>query len=130
MNILDANIPLEQRDLLQLAGIPCRAIGLDFAEADIGDDNIITLLHRLRQPTFFTRDLHFYRRHLCHACYALVHLDLAAEECALFIRRFLRHPRFQTKARRMGLVARVHHDGVAFWQLGGTSLQRVPWNPD
>jgi hypothetical protein len=103
---------------------------LDLGEAGISDNNIIALLHRLRQPTFFTRDLHFFWPHLCHGGYALVYLDLAAEECALSIRRFLRHSRFQTKAQRMGVVARVHHDGISCWQLGESSFLRIPWNPD
>lgn len=127
MNVLDANIPLEQRDLLQLSGVPCRLIGQNLAEPGIGDHGIIGLLHHLKQPTFFTRDVHFFYRHLCHAAYALVYLDLAPEECALFIRRFLKHPRFQTKAQRMGVVARVHHDGIHFWEKRRQGLQAVPW---
>jgi hypothetical protein len=128
MNLLDENIPLEQRDLLQVWGFPCRVIGQDIAVLSIGDDNILTLLHHLKQPTLFTRDLHFFRRHLCHAGYALVFLDLAPEESAVFIRRFLHHPRFKTKARRMGIVARVHHDGVHFWQRNRPTLQRTGWS--
>ena len=127
MNVLDANIPLEQRDLLQLAGVPCRVIGQDLAEANTGDDNIVVFLHHLKQPTFFTRDQHFFRGQLRHPSYALVYLDLAPEECALFIRRFLRHPRFLTKAQRMGVVARVHHDGIHWWRRPHTALQSVPW---
>ena len=127
MNVLDENIPLEQRDLLQLSGFRCRVIGQELAALSIGDDNILALLHHLKQPTLFTRDLHFFRRHLCHAGYGLVFLDLVPEESAVFIRRFLNHPRFKTKARRMGIVARVHHDGVHFWQRSRAALQRVDW---
>jgi hypothetical protein len=127
MNVLDENIPLEQRDLLQLRGIPCRMVGRDLAHLSIGDDNVLALLHHLKQPTLFTRDLHFFHRHLCHASYALVYLDLAPEECAVFIRRFLSHPRFDTHAKRMGVVARVHHDGVHFWERKRATLQRAGW---
>ena len=127
MNLLDENIPLDQRDILLARGIHCRVIGQDVAQLRIGDDNILVLLHRLKQPTLFTRDEDFFKRELCHAGYALVWLDAAPAEAAMFIRRFLRHPRFQTKAQRLGIVARVHHDGVQFWQRNRAALQRVAW---
>ena len=127
MNLLDENIPLEQRDLLRAWGVHSRMIGQDISQLSIGDDNIIVLLHRLKQPTLFTRDEDFFKRRLCHPAYALAWLDAAPEEAALFVRRFLRHPRFQTKAARLGIVARVHHDGIHFWQRKRATLQRVNW---
>jgi hypothetical protein len=55
VNLLDENIPLDQRDLLRAWGIRCRVVGQDIARLSIADDNLIVLLHRLKQPTFFTR---------------------------------------------------------------------------
>ena len=127
MNVLDENVPLDQRDLLRSWGIRCRAIGQDLAQLSIGDDQVLTLLHQLKQPTLFTRDEHFFNRHLCHPAYGLVWLDLAPEEAALFIRRVLRHPRFATRANRMGLVIRAHPDALHFWQWPGARLQRAAW---
>jgi hypothetical protein len=60
--------------------------------------------------------------------YGLVWLDAAPEEAAMFIRRFLRHPRFRTKANRMGIVARAHHDAIQFWQHRRTPSQEVGWD--
>ena len=77
MNILDENIPLDQRDLLNGWGIHCRMVGQDIARPSVGDDNILALLHRLKQPTFFTRDEDFFNRRLCHSAYGLVFLDIA-----------------------------------------------------
>jgi len=127
VNLLDENIPLDQGELLEGWGIRCRMIGQNLARSSIGDDNILTLLHRLKQPTFFSRDRHFFQRPLCHGGYALVWLDLVPEEAALFVRRFLAHPCFRTKALRLGVVARVHHDGIHFWQRNRQGLQRVGW---
>ena len=79
MDVQDASLPLEQRDLLQLASVPCRVIGQDLAEANTGDDNIVGFLHHLKQPTFLTRDQHFFRGQLGHPSYALVDLDVVAE---------------------------------------------------
>ncbi len=128
MNLLDENIPLDQRDILRAWRIRCRVVGQDIARLSIADDTILLLLHRLKQPTFFTRDKDFFLRDLCHPAYGLVWLDTAAEEAALFIRRVIRHPRFHTKASRMGVVARAHHDGIQFWQRRRTALQRTAWS--
>jgi hypothetical protein len=127
VNLLDENIPLDQRDVLRAWGIPCRVIGQDVARSSIGDDNILALLHHLKDPTLFSRDEHFFKRGLCHPSYALVFLDVVPEEAALFTRRVLRHPRFATRCSRMGTVVRVHHDGIQFWQLHVSGLRRVPW---
>lgn len=128
MNLLDENLPSEQCDVLRAWGIRCRILGRELARRGLGDDDIVALLHRLKQPTLFTRDRHFFEKRLCHRRYALVWLDLAPEESALFIRRFLLHPRFRTKARRMGVVARVHHDGVHFWPHHPSGLRMVAWS--
>lgn len=127
MNVLDENIPLDQRDLLRTWGIHCRVIGQDLARSSIGDENIVSLLHRLKQPTLFTRDEHFFKRRLCHPSYGLVWLDLRPEEASLFIRRVLRFPRFASRRSRMGFVIRAHHDGLQFWQRNRVGLQRASW---
>ena len=62
MNLLDENIPTEQRDLLRAWGVHCRVIGQDIAQLSIGDDNIIVLLHGLKSTTLFTRDEDFFKR--------------------------------------------------------------------
>ena len=69
------------------------------------DQEIISLLHDIKQPTFFSRDDDFYDYRLCHSGYCLVYLDIKKGEVANFIRRFLRHDKFKTKAKRMGTVA-------------------------
>lgn len=127
MNLLDENIPTEQRDLLRAWGVHCRVIGQDIAQLSIGDDNIIVLLHGLKSTTLFTRDEDFFKRELCHPAYGLVWLDLAPEEAAMFVRRFLRHPLFRTKASRLGVSARAHHDGIHFWQRNHSRLQSAAW---
>jgi hypothetical protein len=127
MNLLDENIPSEQFELLESRGIRCRVLGRDFAQLSIADDNIVTLLHRLKGPTFFTRDKHFFKRDLCHPAYCLVWLDVAPEETAMFIFRFLRHPRFKIKADRAGLVARIHHDAVEIWTKNREKVEQVDW---
>ncbi len=127
MNLLDENIPLDQRDILAAWGIRCRVIGVDVSYLSIGDDNIVSLLHHLKQPTLFTRDEHFFKRSLCHAGYCLLWLDFKPAEAAEYVRRVLRHSRFDTKIKRMGVVGRAHHDGIQFWARGKERSQTTEW---
>ena len=91
------------------------------------DQEIIALLHRLRRPTFFTRDEDFYVRHICHARYCLVYLAVAKDEVALIVRRLLRHREFDTVAKRMGTVVRVSQVGLSVWHLHAEQAIHVPW---
>ena len=75
MNILDENIIDSQRQRLRHWRIAMRHMCYDVGRQGMKDQEILTLLHRLRRPTFFTRDEDFYARHLCHARYCLVYLE-------------------------------------------------------
>jgi len=127
MNVLDENIPEHQRQLLRSWRIRTHLIGADFSRKGIQDEQIIPLLHSLKRPTFFTRDQGFYRRDLCHAGYCLVCLEVNRSEVALFVRRFLRHPDFKTRVRRMGTVHRLSSAGIYFWQLRNRHESVLPW---
>jgi hypothetical protein len=127
LNLLDENFPEDQRPLLREWRIPFRQIGRELAHLGIKDPEIIPLLHRLRQITFFTQDRGFFKRNLVHDVYCLVLLDVSPDDTAWFVRRFLKHPRFNTQTQRMALVVRVHREGIEFWQKGRTALQRASW---
>lgn len=99
MNILDENIPESQRQLLRIWKIRSQQVGHEIGRQGMKDEEIIPFLHTLRQATFFTRDLGFYNRSLCHLNYCLVVLDVGQYEVASFIRRILKHERFNTKAK-------------------------------
>lgn len=129
MNVLDENIPDGQRQLLRSWRIPVRQIGHEVGRQGMKDEEIVPFLHELRSVTFFTRDLGFYRRRLCHADYCLVCLAVSHYEAASFIRRFLRHSAFKTQARRMGKVIRVTHTGIRVWQLHAEKEEELMWSP-
>ena len=48
-------------------------------------------------------------------------------QAAEFIRRFLKHPAFDTQAKRMGTVARVHADGLLYWRVAESSPTSAVW---
>jgi hypothetical protein len=128
VNLLDENIRDDQRAQLRKWRIPFRQVGKEISRAGIGDDDLIPLLHRLHRATLFTQDAGFFREHLCHDDYGLVLLAVNYLEVALFIRRFLKQPAFDTQAKRLGLVARVRATGVQFWRRGQSGLHVVDWD--
>ncbi len=105
-------------------------IGGEVAFSGAKDENIIPALHRLPHATFFSLDRDFYRRELAHQAYCLVWLDVRSGHAAEFIRRYLRHPAFDTQAKRMGLVVRVHAAGVEYWRAGKGASEAVPWKKE
>ena len=109
--MLDENLPAGQRHLLRSWRIRFRQIGVDVAARGTKDADLIPVLHHLPQPTFFSLDNDFYRPDWVHARYCLVWLDVRRRQAAEFIRRFLRHPAFNTQAKRMGAVVRLSSSG-------------------
>ena len=117
MNILDEQILENQRQLLRSWRIPVRQIGYDTGRKGLKDEEIIPLLLQFRKPTFFTLDFDFFESRLCHAKYAIVSMDVGKYEAAVYIRRLLRHPDFDTVAKRMGKVIRLSSMRIGVWRL-------------
>jgi hypothetical protein len=127
MNLLDEHVRADQRLLLTRWRIPFRQIGKELGPAGIKDSEIIPFLLTLKRPTLFTHDQGFFSRHLVHTRYCLAWLNVSDIETAAYLRQFLSHPSFDSHLKRMGIVARVHHDGVTFWRCHRPRLQRVAW---
>lgn len=128
MIILDENFPESQRQLLRGWRIPIRQIGYEVGRKGMLDDEIIPFLLQRRRCTFFTIDLDFYRRRLCHARYCLVCLGVGEYEAAAFARRLLRHSEFDTDAKRMASVIRVSQRGLAVWRLHAEMQIHFDWS--
>jgi len=125
--VLDENIIDGQRLLLESWNIAARPIGLDVGRKGVKDEEIVVMLRRLRQPTFFTRDLGFYAPELRHQHYAIVVAAVGQYELAAFVRRFLHHPEFATHATRAGKIVRIASSGIACWQLRRQQEMFVAW---
>jgi len=91
------------------------------------DDEVIPFLLHLRRPTFFTLDLDYYKRGLCHPRCCLVCMDVKQYEAAIFVRRLLRHPEFNTEAKRLGAVIRVSHAGLSVWRVHSETENLIDW---
>jgi hypothetical protein len=97
----------------------------------IKDERVPLVLRTLRTPTFVTIDSQFWNRRRCDRWYCIVYFDLRADqqgEIPTLLRRLLRLPEFQTRAARMGKVARVSRDHVTWWQLGDDTLHMTQWS--
>ena len=127
MNILDENIPEDQRSQLLTWGISVHQIGSDVGRKGMKDEEIIPFLHTLRDTSFFTRDLGFYERKLSHPRYCLVCLAIEKDEVAIFVRRVLSHAELDTKAKRMSTVIRVSHSGFSLWRLKAQKEVYITW---
>jgi hypothetical protein len=127
MNILDEQILENQRQLLRSWRIPVRQIGCDIGRKGLKDNEIIPLLLQFRKPTFFTLDFDFFESHLCHAKYAIVCMDIRKHEAAVFIRRLLRHPDFDTAAKRMGKLFRLSSLRIGVWRLHAEEEIFIDW---
>lgn len=127
MNMLDENILKDQRQQLLQWRVPIRHIGYDIGRMGMKDSEIIPLLLQLRRPTFFTLDLGFYKRTLCHARYCLVCMAIVQQEAATFVRRFLRHQAFNTQAKRMGTAVRLSSVGLSVWRLHTDPKTEFAW---
>ena len=127
MNLLDENFPEDQAALLRGMGVRLRHFGHDWGDSGTDDAGIIPLLHRERRVTFFTEDSDFCKAWLCHPAYALVVLDVALDDFANMARRFLRHPQFDSIAKRMGVVAELRYQRILVWRRGVRARMAVEW---
>ena len=128
MNILDENVLEDQRRSLRNWRVPFRQIGYEVGWKGMQDDEIISFLPGLRQPTLFTLDRDFYKRDLCHARYSLVYLYVKQSEGAIFVRRVLGHRALDTKAKRMGTVVRTSHTRLVVWLLHAEQEIYLGWD--
>ena len=92
------------------------------------DEEILPFLLQRRRVTFFTLDQGFYKRHLCHARYCLVYIDVGQYEAAAFVRRLLRHRQFGTDAKRTATVIHISHGGLAVWRLHAQKEAHFDWS--
>jgi hypothetical protein len=125
--VLDENILESQRQLLRAWRIRCRQIGRDLGRAGMADLDVLTLLRRLSGPTFFTRDLNLGRPMRCDRRYCIAILDVRQHETAAFLRRVLRHPDLNTRAKRMGSVVRATHTGLRVWRDRPAEAVMLTW---
>ncbi|HEX8522702.1 MAG TPA: DUF5615 family PIN-like protein [Tepidisphaeraceae bacterium] len=128
MIVLDENLRRDQFEHLRRWGFAVRQIGYELGWEGMDDENIIELLHRLKDPTFFTEDLDFWRKDWLHPTYCIVFLVVSSKQTATFCRRLLRHPRFSSNHKRLGHLIKMTRDGMTIWQRYAKQEEFLPWS--
>jgi hypothetical protein len=126
--VLDEQLPmpvLEESIRRWYRGRVCNLTDLR-PETVIKDDAVPDLLRTVSQPTFITINWpHFWHRTEAHLSFCLVCFTLPTDRAAdisSLLRRLFRLDSFKTKAARMGKVARVSHEQVAYYQVRDTEI--------
>ncbi len=101
-------------------------IGAGFGNTGWSDEKILQALQSSGK-TFHTRDHGFYRLSCLHPSYCIVCYDVPLGEMTLYIRRFLRHPLFNTHAKRLGKVVKITTQRIEFWQRRHSTKTIVRW---
>lgn len=128
MFLLDENILESQRVKLIRWHFHIKQIGFDAGVKGMDDqDDILPLLHVLSNPTFFTHDFGFCKKKFCHQRYCIVVLRVNRYAAADFIRRFLKHPNFNTIQKRLGWILDVHPMSMTGWYVGKMSESKFSW---
>ena len=114
--------------MLEAWRIPVRQIGSDWSQKGLQDDEIVVALRRLNNATLFTRDVGFYRPEVRHRAYCIVVMKVGQYEVARFVRRFLRHADFNSRAKRMGKIVRLSPSVIASWKVRDAKERPHLWN--
>jgi hypothetical protein len=113
--------------------ITAEQIGYEVGHKGLPDEQITSLLLRLKRRTLITIDREFYRRQLCHAGYCLIYFDFRPSQQSqipILLRRLFQIPGFRTIRERMGRVVKVSVTGISYWQLGVQEKQYLDWPSD
>jgi len=125
-HVLDEQVGNQHYRVLQ-RWISIAKIGDGFGWKSMQDDEVRRELHGSGK-TFHTQDKGYYYPKHRHRTYCLVHYDVEDDELVTYIRRFLRHPQFNTHARRMGKVVRVTGQYIEVWSLNSDNREIIEWN--
>jgi hypothetical protein len=125
-NVLDEQIDEEYYIELR-RHISIDKVGYGFGRAGMQDEEVRRELHKSGK-TFHTQDKGYYHPIHRHHAYCLVYYDVLDKELVTYTRRFLRHPQFNTHAKRMGKVVRVTTQYIEVWSLKSENREIIEWN--
>jgi len=112
--------------------ITAEQIGVELRGAKgLSDEQIPSLLRRLKRRTFITIDKVFYNRKLCDNVYCLIYFHLAMEQqnqIPILLRRLFRIEGFRGVRERMGKVIHVSSEQIRYYQRHLTEEQYLAWS--
>ena len=123
--VLDEQIDVEWYQMLKQRR-SFDKVGDGFGRKGLQDEEIYHLLHGTGK-TFHSQDSDHYHPDNRHKSYCLVYYEVRDAELVDYILRFLRHPEFNTHAKRLGKVIRVAPQYIEYWEVGKQERTRVEW---
>ncbi|MBC8230236.1 hypothetical protein H8E77_11870 [bacterium] len=123
--VLDEQIDVEWYQMLKQRR-SFDKVGDGFGRKGLQDEEICHLLHGTGK-TFHSQDSDYYHPRNRHKSYCLVYYEVRDAELVDDIVRFLRHPEFNTHAKRLGKVIRVAPQYIEYWEVGKQERTRVEW---
>jgi hypothetical protein len=94
------------------------------------DDRVPQILWTLKEPTFVTIDLGFWKKSLCHPDYAILVFALRDDQQVQLpglLRALFRRREFHTRKNRMGKIARISTASIDYWEFHGEQIRRIDW---
>ena len=85
-------------------------------------------LRAVKNATLFTRDAGFYRWELRHRAYCIAVMTIGQHEVAKFVRRFLRHPDFNSRGKRMGKIVRISATKITSRKIRDVTERHAEWD--
>src|SRR5882724_4219049 len=125
-HVLDELFDESVYEQLKARRIAIDKVGAGFGKTGWLDEHILQALHGSGK-TLHTRDHGFYRRSRAHLSYCIVYYDVPLAEMVASIRRFLRHPQFNTHAKRLGKVIKITGQRIEFWQRDRSTKSVIRW---
>jgi hypothetical protein len=125
--IFDENFPAPVVESIQRKVRSVAQVGVNWGEAGWLDvEQILPHLHRSK-ATFHTLDVGFFKRRYAHRDYCLVYYDVPEAKLADWVLRFVRHPQFNTHAKRLGRVVKVTPLKMACWEIHESRIKQIAW---
>ena len=125
-HVLDADVRQQDYQALRRRFSMVK-VGDGFGYPSISDSDIRRELHHSKQ-TFHTQDLDFYHPRYRHPTYCLVFYGVEDQDFASCVQRFLCHPQFNTRAKRMGKVVRVTLEQIEVGEFHRENRGIVEWH--
>lgn len=126
-HILDEHVIASHVDQIRRK-IPSTAqIGIDWGESGWDDiEQIIPHLHHSK-ATFHTLDEDFFKRRFLHNDYCIIFYDLSGKDFVEFFQKILKHPLFDTHAKRLGKIIKVSLTHLSYWDSADYQIHETSW---
>jgi len=127
-HILDEQVSAKHAEQIRRKLSSVVQLGVDWGVR--GWDDVEQVIPHLQssKATFHTLDDGFFKRRFLHAGYCIVYYEVPHVDLVRWMTRWLRHPGFNTHAKRLGKVVKVQQNRITYWDVTDRQLHEAPWS--